>query len=180
MKAIALKPIVGTQKVLDMLEKKGAIRCLKPSRKLAEGKCKWNIETHYTTAPQFGTHKLMAVLKDSTQIALTTHPDNEDIILINNTGKKYKPLYLITALMAQKKFEAKARAGTLSVKDVVAVKLQYNASTSVFTVLKDIPHCEITGAGKGPDPVFFVTEPADFKMEMVAQAGYSYILSQEI
>lgn len=176
MKAITLKPIAGKQKVLDMLEKNGAIRCLRPSKKLEQGKCKWNIETHYTTAPRFGTHKLMAVLKDSTQIALTTHPDNEDIILINNTGKKYKPLYLITALMSQKKFEAKARAGKITAKDVVAVELLYNTGTSVFTVLKDIPHCEVTVPGKGVDPVFFVTEPADFEMDMVAQAGYSFVL----
>ncbi len=176
MKAITLTPVPGTQKVLDMLEKKGAIRCLRPSKELAAGTCKWNIQTHYTTAPRFGTHKLMAVLKDSTQIALTTHPDNEDIILINNTGKNYKPLYLITALMTQKKFEDKARRGAVTAKDVVAVELQYNTGTSVFTVLKDIPHCEITVPGKGTDPVFFVTEPADFAMDMVAQAGYTFVL----
>ena len=176
MKTIALKPILGTQKVLDQLEKKKLIACLRPSKALVQGKCKWNIQTHYTTAPKYGTHKLMSVLKDTTAIALTTHPDNEDIILINNTGRTYKPLYLIIATMPQKKFEAKARAGKVTAKDVVAVELQYNGMTSVFTVLKDIPHCEITVPGKGSDPVFFVTEPTDFAMAMVAHPTYQFIL----
>lgn len=175
MKTINLKPIKGTQKVLDILEKKKLIKCLRPCAawlKDSQGGCK----DVYRTAPKYGTHKMIAVAKDTTEIALTTHPDNEDIILINNTGKRFKPLYLVIATTTQKQFEKKAARGAVTAKDVVAVELLYNSGASVFTVLKDIPHCEVTMRGKGVNPVFFVTEPSDFEMDMVGQSGYTFVL----
>jgi hypothetical protein len=172
---ILLTPIMGTQKVLDMLEKKKLIRCLRPGSAWLRDK-QGGCRDIYRTAPKYGAHKMIAVAKDTTEINLTTHPDNEDVILINNSGKNFKPLYLILATAPKKQFEIKAKNGKLSAKDVVAVELIYNSSTSVFTVLKDVPHCEVTVLGKGINPVFFVTEPADFEMDMVKQHGYTFVL----
>jgi len=177
-KNVALKPIKGTQKVLDMLEKKKLISCFRPSAELLKGNKNGGVETIYKTAPKYGTHKLIAVAKDTVEIKLTAHPDNEDVILVNNTGKKFKPLYLIIAAFAQKQFEARARRRNITARDVFAVELLYNNVSSAFTVLKGIPHCEVTIAGKGINPVFFVTEPSDFAMDMVKQHGYSFILRQ--
>jgi len=174
MKILKLKPIKVSKKLLIMLEKKGLIITPTPSKKIMQKQSCGGVELLYKTDHEYGTHKLIAVGKTDTRIMLTTHPDNEDVILINNTGKKFKPLYMIIAIHKQREFEKRAKSGTLSKKDILAIELEYNSQNCFFTVLKDVPHCEITVAGKGQYPVFFVTEPSNLKMDIVKSSDYSF------
>ncbi|MCK9582551.1 MAG: hypothetical protein M0Q46_02860 [Endomicrobiales bacterium] len=176
MKTLKLKPVKVSKKLLAMLEKRGLIITPTPSKKIMQNPSRGGVEILYKTDTEYGTHKMIAVGKTDTNIMLTTHPDNEDVILINNTGKKFKPLYLIIAIHKQSEFEKRARARTLSPKDVLAIELEYNSQNCFFTVLKDVPHCEITKPGKGQYPVFFVTEPSDLKMDIVKCPQYSFEL----
>jgi len=177
-KSIVLKPIKASARLFRMLEKRGLIIPFMPTKNVMRaGKGEYTlVDTLYSTAPRYGTHKLICVAKNETRIRLTAHPDNEDFIIIDMDRNKFKPLYLVIALHTEKVLEKKVRAGTLSAKDVLAVELAYNAPTSAFTLLKGVPHCEVTLPGRGRPPVFFVTEPSDFAMSYVETPGYSFTL----
>ncbi len=178
MKTIALKPRKVTASILLQLEKCGVIKTFTPSPKVLKLKKGTDgaVETIYTTAPRYGTHKLICVGKNATDIVLTTHPDSEDFLIINTTAQRHKPLYLIVGLYKQKEFERRARKGLLGSKDILALELEYNSALSAFTMLKDTPHCEVTVPGKGMHPVFFVTEPSDFAMCCLELPDYKFIL----
>jgi hypothetical protein len=176
MKNILLRPLKATPKLFKSLEKKGLIGTMSPTPRTAylpKG-ADGAVDTIYRTSPKYGTHKLMAVGKNAAEISLTDHPDNEDFIIIDITSTKYKPLYFVIALSKKKEFEKKAKAGKITSKDVLAIELAYNGPTSVFTLNKDVPHCEVTVPGKGKHPVFYVTEPSDFAMGYVNQYGLEF------
>jgi len=163
MKILKLKPQKLTYKTLLMLEKKGLIKTFTPPKNvLNTKKDKDSVNILYKTLPKYGTHKLICVAKNLTQITLNTHPDNEDFIIINPTNYKFKPLYLIIGLYNYKIIENKAKNDTLTTNDILALELVYNnPKLSLFTMLKGTPHCEITKEGLRKPPVFFVTEPTN-------------------
>ncbi|HAF96644.1 MAG: hypothetical protein A2X34_01765 [Elusimicrobia bacterium GWC2_51_8] len=176
MRIINLKPVAITPIVIRRLEKLGLVRAFRPttrSLRVKEGGCV--VDKVYATAPRFGTHKLVCVGKNETRIGLTAHPDNEDIIVINPGGYKFKPLYLIIGLDSPKNLARKARLGRLSGRDILALRLCYDdPKTCVFTILKNTPHCEVTLPGPGKAPVFFVTEPNRLKMASIVLPGYGF------
>jgi len=173
MKIIDLEPKVIAPAVLRRLEKLGLVRVFRPtprSLRVRKGGCV--VDKVYSTAPRFGTHKLICVGKNQTRIGLTTHPDNEDLILINPGRYKFKPLYLIIGLDSPENLARKAVAGRLGGSDILALRLNYDdPETCAFTMLKNTPHCEVTLPGPGRAPVFFVTEPAGLKMASVSLPG---------
>ncbi|MFA6321469.1 MAG: hypothetical protein WCY36_06415 [Candidatus Omnitrophota bacterium] len=174
--------MTATQKVLAGLERRGLIQTFKPtarSLRVREGNCV--VEKIYSTSPRFGTHKLICVGKNETNVALTTHPDNEDFFIINPVGCKFKPLYLIIGLGGQGAIEKKARLGQLREHDFLAICLKYNdPKVCAFTMLKNTPHCEVTLPGPGRAPVFFVTEPSRFKMDLVNLGCYQLGLDKRL
>jgi hypothetical protein len=175
MKTLRLKPITMTPAILRGLEKRGLVLAFKPtpgSLRVKEGGCV--VDKVYSTAPRFGTHKLICVGKNETTIGLTTHPDNEDFFVINPGKHRFKPLFLIVGLDTPGNLARKAKAGRLTAEDVLALRLKYDdPATCAFTMLKDTPHCEVTLPGPGKAPVFFVTEPADFAMSRVPLPGHA-------
>lgn len=179
MKIIDLKPVDITQRIIRRLEKLGLIRAFSAtprSLRAKEGRCV--ADKVYATASRFGAHKLLCVGKNETLIALTTHPDNEDFIIINPGGHKFKPLYLIIGLGSSKNLIRKAGLGRLSGRDIKALRLRYDdPKTCAFTMLKNTPHCEVTLPGPGQAPVFFVTEPNDLEMASVTLPGYRFRLN---
>lgn len=173
MKKIILKPLPATEQSFNYLEKLNLIKTLNFSKNMLKPKGS-DVEVIYQTSHKYGTHKLICVAKTITEIKLTYHPDNEDVILLNPTKIKFKPLYLIIGLYNYKIIEKKAQLGTLSDSDILAVELKYNhPKLSFFTILKNVPHCEITLPGKkNLHPIFFVTEPSKLTMYTLKLNNY--------
>ena len=169
---LRLKPV--TETLLRKLERRDLVRRLYPAGKVMDIEPgKEAVDTFYVTAPRYGAHKLMCAGKNNTDIKLTSHPDNEDFLMINPTKRKLKPLLLIIGMEKHKPLEKKAKEGKLTSKDIIAVKLNYNdPGTSFFVILKDTPHWEATLPGRGNPPFFFVAEPARFRMDYIDLYGY--------
>jgi hypothetical protein len=174
MRSIPLTPVPTTPRLLRSLEKRGLIRTLTPTAKVLRPKKKSGaVDRFYASSSAWGGHTLLCIGKKSTEIKMTYHPDNEELILINGTGRRFKPLYLIVGLHKQNILEKKAARGALTARDFLAIELSFNdPRTSFFVMLKDTPHCEVTLPGRGMHPIFFVTEPAKMKCSRVSIPGY--------
>jgi hypothetical protein len=173
-KTLGLKPVDISPAILRRLEKAGLVRPWRAtpgSLRVPRGGCV--VDKVYATHPRYGGHKLICVGKDQAEIELSAHPDAEDFIMLDPGGHKFKPLYLIVGLGSPAQLSKKARAGALSARDVLALRLRYNdPAVCAFTMLPHSPHCEVTAPGPGLAPVFFVTEPADFEMYAVPLPGH--------
>lgn len=181
MKQITLQPRKATPALFALLEKRKRVRLLRATARVLNTRTRTGaVDEFYTTQPSNGTHKLLAVGKRSTEIEFSFHSDNEDLILLNATGRPFKPLYLIVALDDRQTFERKARQGTLAAGDLAALELPFNdPRTCVFTVLAGTVHCEVTRPGAGQHPVFFVTEPSKLAMQYPALPGYRFALAEK-
>lgn len=177
MKEMKLKTVDMSLDLLRDLEDKGLIGLLKPTAHIEKDKSACTVDEMYSSSKEYGTHKMICVRKNSTDIQLTTHPENEEVIFIDYENRKFKPLYLVIATCDQSSFEKKAEAGSLCGDDILAVKVKYNDPLcSIFTVRKDIPHCEVTVKGGEEAPIFYVTEPTEMTMAYVDSADYSFLL----
>jgi hypothetical protein len=174
MEIIKLKPVNATKKIFAALEKKKLIRRLKATSKVLGAKSpKGAVSTIYSSSVSNGAHKLICVRVNSQQAKLNSHPDNEEFIIIDPSGRRFKPLYIIIGLSKQAILKAKAGRGKLGSGDFMALRLKYNdPALSVFTMLKGTVHCEITSRGKRGGPVFFVAEPSRLKMDRLRLQGY--------
>lgn len=178
METIRLELVEITPEILSFLEKRNLVKTLKPSPEALRYKKRGcRVEKIYETSPRFGTHKLICVSLNSQEIKLSSHPDNEEFIILNTTAHTFKPLYLIIALHKHRILERKARNKNLSADDFIALRLRYNhPQTSIFTLLKDTVHCEITPAGKRTAPVFFVAEPSRLTINYANVSRYAFSL----
>lgn len=180
MKTITLRALEATKKILVRLEKKGLIRTLKPTPKILKlgSRKKGGVDTVYSSSPRFGSHKLICIRQDDfSKIALTYHDDNEEFLIINSTSLKFKPFCIVIGLHKRREFEGKAGNKSLSEKDIIVLKFRYNdPATSIFTMLKDTPHCQITKPGRGRPPIFFVTEPSALTGGSVRLPGYRLVV----
>ncbi|MFA5335792.1 MAG: hypothetical protein WC324_02620 [Candidatus Omnitrophota bacterium] len=175
MKTIRLKPVDATDKIMLRLDRKGLIRTLRPTAKILRRTHRDGlVDTIYSSPVEHGTHKLICIRSDNAaRLMLNSHPHHEEFIIINNTGRKLKPVCMILGLIKHKEIERKAKAGKLGAKDFMMLRLKYNDhKTCIFTMLKDTPHCEISEPGKGRPSIFFVSEPTNLPMHYVDLAGY--------
>ena len=181
MKTIFIKTAKNAKKALALLEKKGLVRVLRPSAKALNTRTETGaVDVLYRGDKRFGGHCLMGVGKRNTEIEFSFHPDNEDIILLKPASRKYKPLFFVASLLRSGEFSGALAEGRLAVKDLLAVKLEYNnPETMFFTVLKDTVHCEITVPGPGQHPVFFVSEPSKLGMNRVKTGEYGFRLKRK-
>lgn len=176
MKEIKLKPVKITRKLLDKLAKRGLITtlkatpgCLKESR----------VDLIYETSAKYGPQKLICVGKKDLNIQMTIHGDKEELLILNSTTKKFKPLYLIIAMDKIDVFNRKVKQGKLKQWDILAVELKYNdPETSIFMMNSKVPHCEVTLPGKEQHPVFFVTEPVNLSYAVIPTPGYKITVSK--
>lgn len=179
MKTIKLKPVNATYKALLRLEKRGLIRTLRPTaRILRRVSVNGLVDTIYASPVEHGTHKLICVRSDNAgRIMLNSHPHNEEFMLINNTGLKLKPVFMIIGLHRHNEMERKARAGSLTARDFILLRFKYNDhKTCVFTMLRDSLHCEFSGPGPGRPSIFFVSEPTNLPMRHFDPAGHNLTL----
>ena len=179
MKTIKIKTAKASTGTLAALEKRGLIKVLKPTPKVQNTRNKTGaVDILYRSSAKHGGHSLLAVGKRNTEIEFSFHPDNEDLIHINPGRVKYKPLYFIVSLLKAGAFLKALKNETLSPRDFTALEIPFNdPRASIFTVLKNTVHCEITLPGKGQHPVFYVTEPAKLKMNHVRTNKYRFIIA---
>ncbi|MDR1941662.1 MAG: hypothetical protein LBQ47_04990 [Endomicrobium sp.] len=180
-KEIILKPVKASEKLFKDFEKKKLIKLFRPTLKTISTKTKTGaVSRLYSSRKIFGTHSLMCVGKRTTDIRLSYHDDNEDLILLNPLGMKFKKLYFIVSALKKTQFLKKFLSGLLSPKDLTAVELEFNdPALSFFTVLKGTVHCEITDASKKQHPIFFVSEPSRLKDNKLSAFLYDIRISPE-
>lgn len=148
-------------------------RLLPPKEVLHVSKDELKVVKLYATDKSFGSHMLICVGVNKSDIAINYHPDNEDFILINN-ARKQKPLYLIIGLHTSSKLEKLAESGDVSERDFVAMEMVFNKPVlSFFTMYIDTPHSEWTPPGEGTAPVFFVTEPSELSRKECVLKDYT-------
>ena len=180
-KEIILKPLKASETLLEGFEKKKLIKLLRPSKATIETRTKTGAVTRfYTSRKEFGAHTLMSVGKRTTEIGLSYHEDNEDFILLNPLGLKFKKLYLIISFLKKSDFLRKFNSGKLGEKDLAAVELEFNnPKLSFFTMLKHTVHCEVTDKSEEQHPVFFVSEPSALKDNKLSKKLYDIRISTE-
>ncbi len=171
---LKLKPQSASPWILAFLEKKNLIRMLNPPKKvLISQSTNGTMQTIYCSHRRWGAHRLICVKKNSEAIKLNFHPDNEEFILINNNGTKFRPLCIIMGLLKQKELADKLAKGRLTEDDFIAVVFKHNDhKTCIFTMLRDTVHCEVALPGEGQGPVFFVAEPSRLKLNNFSTKGY--------
>ncbi len=180
MKIIKLKPKTATPGLLALLEEKKLIKTLKPPQALLASQAKNGaMRVIYSSRAHLGAHKLICIKKNSSSIKLNFHPDNEEFILLNNCGVKFRPLYVIMGLLKQKELSAKLKKGLLSGNDFIAVRFKLNdPRTCVFTMLGGTVHCEAALPGNGVGPVFFVAEPSKLGLNNFKVEGYKLVVGR--
>jgi hypothetical protein len=163
-----LHPQKITPHILLELERRGRIKRLSPTQAILQAPHTDNVDALYTADPRSGAHKLICVRKNQTEITLTAHTDNEEVIFLKDPGATFKPLYLIISQLSEQELRQKHAAKSLEKDDILALEVVYNdPQTLFFSIIKDTPHCEITIEGDHPAPIFFVTEPADISMRYI-------------
>jgi hypothetical protein len=180
MKTITLTSQKLTKAILEDLEKRGLVAILRPTPRIKANPDLDCAEPLYISAAAAGPHQLLAVRKNVTQIRLTFHNDNEEVIFLKPPQASFKPLFLVIGLHSMKEFQTKAAQGTLTERDVLALTVTMNdPETAVFTILKDTVHCEVTTAGQGEAPVFYVSEPSAMTMRYVDLKETSFLIKTE-
>ncbi len=177
-KILRLKSQKISEKILKDLESKGLIKTLSaPVEVLNCNLPKGMVKTIYTTKEEYGSHKLICVKCNSSEINLNSHPDNEEFLMFNNSDLVFNPLYIIIALEKNNILQKKIKNCTLTADDFIVLELKYNdPRVSIFTMLKGTCHCEFTFPGKGISPVFFVTEPSRLEMFKNKLCGYQLLV----
>ncbi len=155
-----LVPVPASGELMDWLETKGIIRRILPGRafkKTPPGTIA--VETLYSTAPSFGSHKLIAVtVNQPTLSRLTAHPDREDFLLLGDPSAT--PMILTISLLSRTVLQEKITRRTLETSDLIAVLCRMNDPLmSFFTMNSEFPHAETCLAASGNPPSFYVSEP---------------------
>jgi hypothetical protein len=160
---IELEPKEMTEDLMKDLEKRGLIIRLSPGNHFAcPGRNESKSKIIYSSDDKFGPHKLIVATINALEPYpyFGTHDDNEEFILVGDPTTK--PIYLIVALIKRVGLEEKIHNHTLSNSDFITLRIKYNdPEVSFFTMLKDVPHGEVTIDGPGTPGSFYVTEPRD-------------------
>lgn len=177
MQTIQCKVVPASPGLFKELEDRGLIRRLAHTAKASAQSGKGFAQCIYKSRGAHGSHKLICVSPRSHRISLNSHPDNEEFLLINGSGRLLKPVHMLVSLLKHDALDRLLRAKRVSDKDFVCIRCAYNdPRTSFFTMLKGTVHCEFECPGRGSHPVFFVTEPSDLPMRRLRAPGYRFIV----
>jgi len=178
MKELKLKPEPLTEEILRDLESRNLIKRFSAPKEIKDAPETDQCQVMYVTPDSSGGHQLLCVRKGVTDVQLTEHVENEDVIFICPDAAKYKPLYIVIGLGRTDELKLKAENEGLTEKDFKALIIRYNdPATSVFTIVRGTPHCELTTKGPGEAPVFYVTEPHRVGYELINFKNISLQLS---
>jgi len=173
---IQLEPVEMTPAVMQQLEDAGLIIRLAPGRLAPpvnnDEPAPNNV---YITAAEYGPHKLIACALNTIDATknFNYHPDHEEFLLIGSND--CRPSFLVVSRLFTPEFETKARAGTLSADDFIALRMTFNdPQVSFFTMRPFVPHGEVTVPGSQPPATFFVTESSGLPVIKPDLAGYTW------
>jgi hypothetical protein len=174
MKTLTLQVRPLTWRILSSLAKRGLVRPLVPTASVVRCRSAGGaVGKIYSSNPRWGTHKLISVRCTTGRVRLNSHGDNEEFILIHPQARSFSPMYMIIGLHKHSVIERKARSQELTEHDFMAFELVYNnPSLSIFTMLKDTVHFEISSRTRKQAPIFFVTEPSRLKLHMLKVPAY--------
>lgn len=169
-----LKPVEATQSLFDEMNRVGVITLRKPDvldgNTLPKTNC---VKNCYTNEGTYGGHKLIQVFIVEAELRkLTSHPENEDFILVGSPGSKR--LIIVACKLKHEKMLQKIQKQGLDAEDFFCFYAPYNdASLSFFTMNADYPHAEVlsdTIEQPYEAASFYVTESSrlpeiDYKLE---------------
>lgn len=181
MNTIFLRPIKPTKALMCDLESKGLITRLSTENALIlETPPNQTVgKTIYDTSHDFGTHKLISVSVNRTELVsgIGYHPDREDFLLIS-TPAHSRPLYLVISYIGLQDIQNKIISRTLSSEDFILLEMRYcDPETSFFTMNPFVPHGECTAVGSNSCPVFYVTEPSIMPLISIDFSEYKLEIS---
>ncbi len=161
MKEILLTPVRFTPAIAAKLARRRLIRLLDPTPKIRSCTRRYGmLDMVYVSQPRYGSHALACIRCCWGNLALNSHPDNEEFIFFHPSPGQFRPLYMIIGMHRHDAMEARARSGKLSARDFLALEMSYNhPRLSIFTMLAGTLHCEFVPASRKPAPVFFASEP---------------------
>jgi len=168
MKELKLKPEPLTEEILTDLEARGLVKRFSAPKEIKDAPETDQCRVMYVTPDSSGGHQLLCVRKGVTEVQLTEHIENEDVIFLSPDAANYKPLYMVIGLGRTDELKLKAENNSLTEKDFKALTIQYNdPATCAFTIVRGVPHCELTAKGPGEAPIFYVTEPHRVGYELI-------------
>jgi hypothetical protein len=172
-KIIHLTPTEMTPEAMQELEDRKLIIRLYPGHHVLHPKHNETLSASiYESEPRYGPHKLIVATINWYQLSgFGYHDDNEEFLLLGDPSTR--PLYLVVARCKKDELEAKIQSSTLGADDFIALRVKYNDPlVSFFTMLKDVPHGEVTEDGSGRPPSFYVTEPRDMGIHLTDFGPY--------
>jgi hypothetical protein len=176
---VVLHPVGMTPDTMRDLEARGLIIRLSPrNHELPAGPGELLWEPIYDSAEVLGPHRLITVSVNRTTFdEFGTHADNEEFLLIGDSGMK--PLYLVIALCSKEELDLRIREKRLSAEHFLCLRVEYNdPEASFFTMLADVPHGEAVGSGEGSPATFYVTEPRDLDTDITDFGDYELVISE--
>lgn len=154
-----LKPIEANEILFQMLEKRGVIRRLKPTRdRIKVNKGDSAYKEIYHSDEKFGAHKLIAVTTNNhIPTKFVYHNDREEFLIIDH--HESEALVLIVANDEAAVMNQKIETKSLSEADFTAVILPKNhPEYSFFTMNPKFAHTEVCLIESDNPPSFYVTE----------------------
>lgn len=165
----------ATPALLRELEAKGLLRRLVPSEKCCQvPQGEQVVERVELAAQGTGPWQMLVVACHRIKLDhLAAHGDAESWLFFADPASK--PLLYIVATCDVPTFKRKLADQTLTADDIVALELRPNdPETSYFTVPGGVLHDELTYAGPGRGPIFYVPEPSSMGHEEIPLQGYTF------
>lgn len=168
MNVIELAPRAVTIELLEKLDQKGLIRLFHPTPETQNPPAGENIAVSlYESAPEFGSHRLLAVGVNKHCVRLGTHSDHEEF-LIPPHRDNVKPLYLVISFLKTDVLYRKNQDSLLSADDFICLSMYPSPrGAEMFTMLAGTVHCELTDPGDAPIGTFYVTESTDLDIQWI-------------
>ncbi|MCJ7713730.1 hypothetical protein MUO66_04655 [Candidatus Bathyarchaeota archaeon] len=177
---IQLKSTRMSLSIMQMLEEKKKIIRLCPNHHELNPKDNSCLnKCLYASDKKYGPHMVIAVTVNWFEpLAFGTHDENEEFILVG--GPHIKPMWLIIAMCSEEDLKKKITNKSLVSDDFIAVLVKYNdPEVSFFTMLKHVPHGEVTTSGSEKPPSFYVTESKNNTLNKTEFGEYQLVIEQK-
>ncbi|MCG3131490.1 MAG: hypothetical protein FLDDKLPJ_02283 [Phycisphaerae bacterium] len=173
MRTLKIQAQRATPALLAELESRGLIRPLTPPpQAMTVALERQVVERVELAREESGPWQMLVVACNRSRLTcLAAHNDIESWLFFADPASK--PLLYVVAACAADEFTKRAENGALTESDFLAVEFAPNdPQTSFFTVPAGVLHDELTYAGPGRAPVFFVPEPSRMTHTKVDLAAY--------